>query len=253
MHGQFLWCDVMTTDMKAAEAFYQAVVGWGVQDGGSPDMAYTVLTVEGQGVAGIMPLPQEGHMPPAWLTYVAVDDVDAAAAKLETLGGKVMKPPQTVPGVIRFAVVADPQGAGFLIARGLSDAPLPSFAPRAAGTVGWHELFTSDMDGAFAFYEAMFGWTKAEAYDMGPMGLYQLFKVPGDDNAAGGMMKRMAEMPVSFWGVYFNVDGIDAAADRVREAGGKIMMAPHQVPTGDWIVQCMDPQGAYFSLLAVGR
>jgi predicted enzyme related to lactoylglutathione lyase len=248
MHGQFLWCDVMTTDTKAAADFYQAVVGWGVQAADTPDMPYTVLTVEGQGVAGIMPMPQGAQSGPVWFTYIAADDVDAACAKIEAEGGAIHRPPHTLPGVIRFAVVADPQGATFLVARGLSDQPVPVITRGTPGTIGWRELFTSDLDAGFAFYKAVFGWSKAEAHDMGPMGVYQLFKVPGLPDAAGGMMKKMDQMPLSYWGHYFTVEAIDAAAARVTAGGGGVLMGPHQVPGGDWIVQCKDPQGAYFSL-----
>ena len=253
-HGEFLWCDVMTTDVAAGAAFYAAVVGWGVQPAEQPGMAYTVLTVEGQGVAGAMPTPPElqGKVPPCWMTYVAVDDVDAAAAKVTALGGTVQRPPTDVPGVIRFAVVSDPQGAGFLIARGLRDEPMPAIAPGTPGLVGWHELYAGDGPGVFAFYEALFGWTKAEAHDMGPMGVYQLFSVGGGE-VVGGIMTKPEAMPVPNWAVYFNVDAIDAGAERVKANGGKVIMGPASVPGDLWIVQCQDPQGAYFALLAPKR
>jgi predicted enzyme related to lactoylglutathione lyase len=250
-HGQFLWCDVMTTDTKAAAAFYSQVVGWTAVDGGSPDMDYTVLQVGGVGVAGVMDIPDEiKGVPPAWMTYILVDDVEAAAKKLVGLGGALHKGPITVPGIIQFAVVEDPQGTGFLIARGLRDEPMPPIDPRSPGAVGWHELFTPDLKGAIAFYEEMFGWTLGDGHDMGPMGIYQLFKTPGSDADIGGMMTKPAEVPVPFWNVYFSVDGIEAGAERVRAAGGSILMGPHQVPGGDWIVQCKDPQGAFFCLFS---
>jgi len=66
-------------------------------------------------------------------------------------------------------------------------------------------------------------------------------------------MTKMPEAPVPFWLYYFNVDALDAAVARVTKAGGKIAMEPHQVPTGQWIAQCFDPQGAMFGLLAPKR
>ncbi len=98
----------------------------------------------------------------------------------------------------------------------------------------------------------MFGWTKSDAMDMGPMGVYQLFKT-GGEYAAGGMMTKPPAIPVPYWGYYFNVPAIDAAVERVTKAGGKILNGPMEVPGGQWIIQGMDPQGAAFALVAPKR
>ena len=254
MPGKFFWYDVMTTDTVAARNFYCNVIGWGIQDSGTPGMEYTVFTVNGRGVAGLMPIPEDARRAgarPTWMGYVRVDDVDKTAARLASEGGKVHRPPCDVPGVIRFAVVADPQGAGFLIAKGLvGDAP-PELPIGTPGTVGWRELYAADGSSAIAFYEKMFDWTKADANDMGPLGIYQLFAT--GDVPVGGIMTKPATIPTPHWGYYFNVDGIDAAAARVTAAGGNIINGPHQVPGDQWIVQCTDPQGAMFALVAVRR
>jgi predicted enzyme related to lactoylglutathione lyase len=253
-YGQFFWYDIMTTDTKAAARFYSDVVGWGTQAESAGDKEYTLFTVNGQGVAGLMPIPADvarQGTKPAWLAYVSVDDVDAAAAKLKKAGGTVHRGPETVPGIIRFAVVSDNQGAAFYIARGLAKDAMPEFPMDTPGTIGWHELFANEWKAAFAFYETLFGWTKADSFDMGEMGTYQLFATGGAP--VGGMMTKPPGIPRPFWGYYFNVPAIDAAADRVKPAGGTIMMGPHQVPGGQWIVQCRDPQDAYFALVARNR
>ena len=128
----------------------------------------------------------------------------------------------------------------------------PTLPPGTPGTVGWHELYAVDGKTAFAFYEKLFGWTKAEALDMGPMGVYQMFKA-GGEMAIGGVMSKPAAMPVPAWGYYFNVPAIDAAAGRVAKGGGKIINGPMQVPGGQWIVQGIDPQGAHFNFVAPKR
>jgi predicted enzyme related to lactoylglutathione lyase len=252
MAHAFFWYDVMTSDTKAALEFYSSVVGWGVSDGGAPhEMEYTLLTVDGVGVAGVMPIPVDATkmgVPPAWMGYIHVDDVDAMAKRITAEGGKVMKEPVTVPNTIRFAVVADPQGAGFLIAQPLrKDAPTWP-APGTPGTIGWHELFASDMKTALPFYEKLFGWTKADALDMGPMGTYQLFAA--GQAPIGGMMTKTAEIPAPFWNYYINVPSVSAAAQKVTAGGGRIAMGPDEVPGGRWILRCFDPQGAFFALLS---
>ena len=86
---------------------------------------------------------------------------------------------------------------------------------------------------------------------MGKMGVYQTFSTGGA--AVGGIMTKVPEAPGPFWLYYFNVEAIDAAVARVRKAGGKIGLEPTQVPTGQWIAQAFDPQGAMFGLLAPKR
>jgi hypothetical protein len=124
-------------------------------------------------------------------------------------------------------------------------------APPANGTIGWHELYTTDIDGAFDFYNKLFGWTKVNDMDMGPMGVYRIFD-EGDHKQMGdgGMMNKPPQIPLACWNFYFCVDAIGAAIKRVEAGGGKVLNGPQQVPGGGWIIQGQDPQGAMFSLLS---
>jgi predicted enzyme related to lactoylglutathione lyase len=250
LHGRFCWYELMTTDNKAAEAFYGKVVGWRPQDMDGPHGTYTILSAGEAPMGGLMTLPSEAcaaGAKPGWSGYVAVDDVDDYAARVTSAGGTVLRAPADIPGIARFAVVADPHGAVFNLIKGFSDAPPKLPAPGTPGQTGWRELYAGDGESAFAFYSKLFGWTKAAAHDMGPMGIYQLFSIDGE--MAGGMMTKPKEVPTPRWLYYFNVDDIDAATARVTQNGGKILHGPMEVPGGSWIVQCMDPQGALFALL----
>ena len=254
MQGQFFWYDVMTTDTRAAAKFYSAVAGWGIQEGSGGGKEYTLFTLNGQGVAGLMSIPEDAAkagVGPAWMGYIDVDDMGTAIAKLQQHGGTVHREPQTVPDIIEFAVVSDPQGAGFLIARGLSEQPLPDLPKGTPGTIGWHELYAKEWKSALAFYETQFGWTRGDGFDMGPMGTYQLFATGGEP--VGGVMTQPANIPHPHWSYYITVSAIDAAVDRVKKAGGTVCMGPHQVPGGQWILQGRDPQGADFALIAAKR
>ena len=252
-HGKFVWYDVMTTDTKAAESFYRDVIGWQAKDSGMPDSSYTLFSVGPTMVGGLMPIPEPARkagVGPAWMGYIGVDDVDACAKRVIAAGGAIRREPEDIPGVGRFAVCSDPHGAGFMLFTGTGDqAPTPP-AQGTPGHVGWRELHAGEREAAFAFYSSLFGWTKADAVDMGGMG-YQIFAIDGAP--AGGMMTKMREMPRPFWLYYFNVDAVDAAAARVRNGGGKIANGPLEVPGGSWIVQCFDPQGAMFALVGPKR
>jgi predicted enzyme related to lactoylglutathione lyase len=249
----FVWYELMTTDPEAAEGFYRAVVGWGAQAWEGPGQSYTLMSAGEATVAGLMPIStdvREAGGKPAWFGYIGVEDVDAATDSVTRAGGDVHRAPADIPDVGRFAVLADPQGATFMLFTPFGG-ERPPVAPMTPGHVGWHELRALDGPKAFDFYAGQFGWTKADALDMGSMGIYQLFAAGGAP--IGGLMNKPDSIPRPFWLFYFIVPGADAAAARVTAAGGQILAAPHQVPGGGWIVHCMDPQGAMFALVAPGR
>jgi predicted enzyme related to lactoylglutathione lyase len=250
MKSSFIWYELLTSNPAAAAAFYGEVLSWKASDSGQEGIDYRILSIDDVGVGGLMALPAgavESGMRPGWLGYVSVADVEESVAKIVAAGGAKHMPAMDVPGVGRFAMVTDPQGASLYVMTPTGEGVSQSFSPGTPGHGGWHELHTSDWEAALGFYRTHFGWDKADAMDMGPMGTYLLFNF-GDGDAVGGMFNEPDAAP-PYWLYYFNVDDIEAATERVRTNGGYVMMDPHQVPTGDWIVQARDPQGAMFALV----
>lgn len=257
-HGDFIWYELITSDPDAAERFYKPLIGWTAAPSGQPGMDYRLLSsAEGQ-VAGLMKTPEGAEMPPVWLAYVAVDDVDAAAKAIQAAGGAVHMGPQDIPDVGRFAFVADPQGAMFYVMRGFSDETSFAFAsdrPRE-GHVAWNELMTSDPAGAWRFYGVLFGWAKDGDMDMGPMGKYEFIRhggAPGGPQDMTGMigaiMPKPPQAPVSAWNFYVRVPDIDAAAAQVKTSGGTILHGPQEIPGGEFALNAVDPQGAHVGLV----
>jgi predicted enzyme related to lactoylglutathione lyase len=116
----WIWHECVTSDVVGAKAFYTGLFGWTAQDVQMPTGPYTLFLKNGANVGGCMPIPTENGQPccpPNWCSYVHVDDVDASANKAGDLGGKVVAGPMDVPGIGRFAVLLDPQGASFAIFR----------------------------------------------------------------------------------------------------------------------------------------
>jgi predicted enzyme related to lactoylglutathione lyase len=245
----FVWYELVTSDVRAASAFYAHVTGWSMAAAGMPGIDYTLAKIGDRQVAGLTGFPPDaGAGPPMWFGYIRVDDVDAAAERVHAAGGAVHRPPSDIPGVGRFALVADPQGAMFMLFRE-SGNPAPGVAD-AASPIGWHELHTADCDAALGFYQDLFGWEKSVANDMGPMGIYQTFSVAG--TWTGGMMNAGGSGEPR-WLYYISVDDIDAATARVVEAGGEVQHGPHAVPGGSWVITGKDPQGAEFALMGSRR
>jgi hypothetical protein len=118
-HGVFCWTEVITSDVEANKAFYANVFGWEFKQsqatgedfeylehntpGAYPQGALFKMTQE---MCGDGPIP-----PPHFMNYIAVDDVDAVAANVEGLGGKMIVPPSDIPNVGRFCMIQDPAGA----------------------------------------------------------------------------------------------------------------------------------------------
>jgi predicted enzyme related to lactoylglutathione lyase len=146
-------------------------------------------------------------------------------------------------------MLKDPQGAAFYIIQP-EPRDQPPDLPPAVGEASWLELMTTDAAAAMTFYHELFGWQPSESLDMGAMGKYQMFN--RGDRMIGGMMNKpveMAQVP-PHWAIYFRVPDINAATERIKANGGKILNGPMEVPGGDWIVNAMDPQGGSFALHA---
>jgi predicted enzyme related to lactoylglutathione lyase len=246
--GRPLWYELMTTDMKAAEAFYRGVVGWTSAPFAASPEPYTMMNrLEEIPVAGVMARPEGMNAPPFWAMYVGVPKLEEAAAHITRRGGSECSPVIEVPTVGRMQMMKDPQGAAFYIYEPAS-ADQGLEAQAEIGEASWHELMTTDAPAAMKFYQQVFGWQPGQTMDMGPAGLYQIFDRP--HGMIGGMMNRppeMANVPPN-WQIYFRVPDVHAAAERITAAGGKILNGPMEIPDGDWVVNAMDPQGAAFGL-----
>jgi predicted enzyme related to lactoylglutathione lyase len=224
------------------------VVGWTSAPFG-PGGYIVFNNSAGSGVGGLMKLPDQAKQmgaPPHWMMYVGTPDVDGMAVRIAQMGGRVHKQPEDIPNVGRFAVVQDPYGASFAI---FNPKPAPGSPERKKGATGefsWFELYTPNPEGAWKFYQTLFGWEKTSAMDMGEMGVYQMFG-RGGGVPNGGIMKPPPG--ARRHGCLMLVRATGEGGGRQRAAnGGKVLNGPMEVPGGDWIATGMDPQGAMFSV-----
>jgi predicted enzyme related to lactoylglutathione lyase len=240
------WVDLASPDLPASVAFYTSLFGWKATDQGEEAGHYHMLEVRDLPVAGAGPIMMEGQ-PPAWTTYVSVEDADASVAKIKAAGGTVFVEPMDVLDVGRMAVFADPTGAAAAVWQ-------PKAHPGAGlvnepGALVWNELSTRDTKAAIAFYGEVFGWT-AKTGQMGPME-YTEWQLGGE--TIGGMMEMAAHMPAempAFWLAYFAVEDCDATLASATGLGATVMAPPMDIPAGRFAV-LLDPAGAAFGVLAM--
>jgi len=243
------WVDLGCPDVAAAAEFYGGLFGWDVEIGPPETGGYGIAHLKGRPVAGLG--PQQNPGPPVWTTYVNVDDAEAAAAAFTANGGQVIVPPMDVMDQGRMAVFVDAVGAFISVWQPL--AHTGAGLVNEPGTLSWNELLTDDLDGAIAFYGAVFGW---EAAVQGPPGgppAYVEFKLNGAPVA--GMMPRPPDMPAEvppFWGVYFAVADTDESLARLTELGGSVMMGPMDIEPGRFAVVA-DPAGAVFNIITLSE
>src|SRR5688572_1080461 len=247
MHGQFVWYELTTPDVQAAIKFYPRFTGWGTQ---AFDKDYTMWTMGGLPIAGIFRLNDEmraNGVPPNWMPYVEVDNVDASANKAKSLGATVVAGPDDIPGTGRFAVIQDPQGATIGIYKSSRQSNAWDGTP-VVNRFSWHELMTTDHNTAAKFYNSLFGWDKISEMDMGEgAGMYYMFGKGG--KMYGGMFttpKEMAGMH-PFWLVYINVKDVAKAVDIATKAGATVQRPQMDIPGGS-IAILGDPQGAAYAV-----
>lgn len=248
----FVWYELMTNDAAAAKEFYAEVTGWTMSEVEANGAPYSILSADGEGVGGIMDIPSEAASmgaQPGWFGYIAVPDADAALAAMVEDGATAHMPVTHIEQVGRIAMLADPHGATFYIIQPEGEGPTAAFSETTRpGKFGWNELLARDAAQALAFYGRHAGWEEKGAMDMGPMGSYHFYGLPGGATL-GGLMSRTAEMPEPKWTHYIWVEDIDAAHDRLSAAGGQVRMGPQEVPGPLFVIEAIDPQGASFALV----
>jgi predicted enzyme related to lactoylglutathione lyase len=244
--GTFSWTDLSTTDQEAAKAFYTGLFGWEITDmPAGEDVVYSMAAIDGKWVGAISPQPQqqrEAGAPPAWNSYITVENVDETAARARELGATVHAEPFDVLQAGRMAVVQDPQGAWFLlwqakdhIGAGLVNAP---------GALSWNELGSPDMDGSTRFYGDLLGWTTTPMDGADPP--YLVIQT-ADGHSNGGIRPPMPPGAPPFWLVYFATADIDGSVVKAGELGGNVLVPPTDIGIAK-IAVLQDPQSAVFAL-----
>lgn len=273
----FFWHELVTSDPDGASDFYGAVLGWRAVPFAGGGGYWTWLPVHsgadaegwpGRGRGGLTDLsghPQGNDSPPAWHGYVWTPDPDMDARRAESLGGRTVSGPHTLPSVGRITVIEDPLGACLALmspsppatgAFGTHSDDSPAEEP-LTGKFTWHELMTPDPDAALDFYGKLLGWEVTGALDLGERGRCRMF---GSQGTELGGISTASDVSDSFdrnagrheWLYHVLVGNLRESLRRVGKSGGEVVYGPTEAP-GVRLAHCRDPQGAHFALREESR
>ena len=246
--GKVIWVDLVTPDLASAKRFYSGLFGWTFRDIHVGKTDYAVASLDGRPVGGLVhrPPPPGELRQPAWLTFIAVRDVDAAKRTALEHGAKVVSEPRSHPQRGRQAVFSDPEGAVFAVLASSSGDPGDFLA--APGEWIWSALLARDPDKEAAFYQTLFG--------------YDVFDLPSDDGlehmvlstddyarASVNTLHRDSSRRHPHWLNFVRVVDAAGAAAKAVALGGRVLVEPHIDRHGGKVAVIADPTGAPFGLM----
>ncbi|MGX1267876.1 VOC family protein [Streptomyces phaeoluteigriseus] len=253
--GAPCWLDLGAPDVRAAAAFYGAVLGWEYESmgGEGEDTEGGMFKKDGRTVAGLGKLSEEGARS-AWMIYYTVTDADAATQAVQSAGGTVRVPVRDLGEWGRMAQYTDPSGGQFAVWQpgknqgfDLADEP---------GSLSWTELYTSDAAAARQFYGSVLGWQFSDTEMPGGGGTYTLITPAGmpEDRMQGGLMQLGVEdlslaNGQAYWHPVFAVADCDAAVAAVTGNGGSVQMGPVDAEGVGRLAVCLDRSQADFVVL----
>jgi len=237
--GRVVWREHLAPDVEKAKGFYGEAFGWKFQAFPMGEMTYWVIMEGERGLGGIMQAPP--GVPPCFMSYVSVQDVDAVAQRVEAEGGKVVMGPADLPEVGRMAVFSDFAGAHLCVLRGAKgDDEMPERPP--VGWFCWETNMTTDVDRAKDFYNKLFGWTTQP----GPGGQGAVF-LTQEGTMAADLQATQPGMP-PHWLTYVHVASLADTKARFERLGGKVLMPNIEVPGMGNIAIVQDTAGAVLGL-----
>jgi uncharacterized protein len=251
--GSFCWVELGTTNQDAAKEFYRAIFGWTPNDSPmGPGEVYTIFKLDGRDAAAGYTLradQREQGVPPHWMLYIMVDNVEASAAKVSQLGGKVIVAPFDVMDAGRMAVIADPTGAHFCLWQAARSNGIQIAGVH--GTLCWADLSTPDQKRAADFYSGLFGWQ----ISADPKDTSGYLHIKNGEHFIGGVPPAKYRQPGTppHWMAYFQVDDVDATANKAKEMGANLFMPPSTMEGVGRMSVMADPQGAVFSIFKSAR
>lgn len=239
--GKVVWVDLVTPDLIGAEHFYGALFGWTFKSTHPGNTDYAIAMVDGRPIAGLLQraLPAGGKRQPAWLTFIAVPDLQTATQAALAHGARMLAPAKTYPRRGSQAVFADPQGAVFaMLASASGDSPDYLAVP---GEWIWSSLLTSQPVESADFYKAVFGY---EVFDLPNDDEAQHVILASDDYARAGIHSLPPGHRHPHWLNFVRVSDAQQATAQAVALGGRVLVQPYVDRHGGHVAVIADPAGA---------
>jgi predicted enzyme related to lactoylglutathione lyase len=246
--GKIIFVELLTPDLMASKQFYGSLFGWTFHDMHVGALEYAEASLNGQVVAGLIhkSIASNEHKQPAWLSFIAVRNVDAAKKTAVDHGAKVLFEPHNVPDRGREAVFADPQGAVFAVLASSSGDPADVLA--TPGEWIWSSLITLDPDTDAAFYQTLFDY---EVFELpaGPNSQHLMLASDNYARASANSLPADKAITPPHWLNYVRVDDTAKMAAKVVALGGKVLVEPRIDRHGGKVAVVADISGAPFGLI----
>jgi len=235
--NHFVYADLSTYDLNTSKKFYSSVFNWTYYNSGED---YWIAFSKNKEATGLYETPkkfQEMKMPPFWMSYIQVNDIEETVAKAKTLGG-IIELVDLESSIGKIALIRDPSGAGFTIYEGDQ---LNVRTESTLNTMVWNELFVSDIEKVKAFYEGIFQW---EIHKVGDT-RYFIANTKGEEISAINQVSNEVKGKYEYWSVYFGVKDLESTKKNVLSNGGTF------VYEDEYSTVLADSFGAFFHISEV--
>lgn len=239
--GMFVWCDLLTEDVQAAQDFYRDLFGWRFENYSSD---YSIIYNGDKPIGGMVPYENKNPdvLESFWMVSLSVEDVDRSVSATKARYGKVMDGPIDVRGRGRMAVIQDPQGAVLVVLRAAGGDPLEEDI--IPGEWIWVDLVTRDAKSANAFYGALVGYT-SDFIKLESVNSYNLLRK--GEQAYAGVVELPWDDVEPNWLPYIGVDDLEDTVRQAEKLGGVVILRVEDVAV------IADPTGSVFGIQMVGR
>lgn len=251
--GKIVWHDLISKTPDESQRFYEQLFGWefesvGAMMGFGADNAYSLIRNEGRLIGGMIDANrlQNDNDISQWVSLMSVEDIDKAVASFEAKGGTVFTPPTELARRGKIAVVADPDGALLALLQTRDGDPADTEA--RLNDFLWDELWTTDVEGATAFYTDIVGYEYSDENvdDDDREEDYRVLKQQNRPRA--GVMENPFEGVKPVWVNYIRVQDPAAITARVESLGGRILLAAQPRDIGGTVAFIAGPSGAGIAL-----
>lgn len=238
--GQVIWHDCITDDLEKNIRFYSELLGWSFED----HDGYTVILNSGQPIAGMVEstAAENTEAIGGWISYISMKDVPETADWVSQAGGEILRGPSEMPNRGQYAMISGPQGAPLIILNSINGDPLPE--PPPLGGWLWLELWTSDIEKALEFYQALGEYSAVKTSEDEAEEYWVL--IDSENRWQAGITVTPFEEIPSLWVPVIRVENPAEIVEKVEGLGGKVIIKPNHPLTNGKVALIQDPTGGIF-------